>query len=169
MKIKFLVLPFLLLVCLKSDISFAVNTPTTSHANQDIKGPHDYLIGKLLNNDIVLLGERHNQDHQLEMVKSLIARLSKELPATMLALVVPNSEQDIINHFFETGDGLERIIFSTHLSNPLYKDLIIAARESGIRILAIDMPPRFKNAQLTRDEYMANSLIAEMERKKQFL
>jgi uncharacterized iron-regulated protein len=136
-----------------------------SYINQNKQNPADYLIGKLSGNDIILLGERHNHDHQLEMVKSFIQRLSKEFPLTILALEISTDEQDRLDYFLETSTGLEKIKFPSHLSNPLYKDLLIMARESCIKVMAIDMPPRlFKNAQMTRDEYMADRLVAEVEK-----
>jgi uncharacterized iron-regulated protein len=99
------------------------------------------------------------------MVKSFIRRLSKELPSTILALEISTDEQKRINYFLDTGTELEKIKFPSHLSNPLYKDLLITARESGIKVLAIDMPPRFfKDAQITRDKYMADRLVAEVEK-----
>jgi uncharacterized iron-regulated protein len=102
-------------------------------------------MSKLRDNDIVLLGEKHNQSHQLKMMKSFIQRLSKELPSVILALEIPTDEQSNINYFLETGTRLERVNFPFHLSNPLYKDLLVAARGSGIKVLAIDMPLRLFN------------------------
>jgi len=65
--------------------------------------------------------------------------------------------------------GLERINFPYHLSKPLYKDLIITARESGIKVLVIDMHPRlFKNAKMTRDEFMAERLAEIEETNKEY-
>jgi uncharacterized iron-regulated protein len=164
MKTKLLALILIFIIYLKGNMSLADDSTLISYINQNKQNPLDYLMSKLRDNDIVLLGEKHKQDHQIEMVRSIIKRLSKELPSTILALEIPTDEQNTINHFLETGTGLEKIKLPLHLSNPLYKDLIVTARKSGIRVLAIDMPPRlFKNAQMTRDEYMANTLITEIE------
>lgn len=180
MKTKLLVLILIFLVCFNQlvtcpnrdrlylagvNISLADDNSLISYINQNKQDPTDYLIIQLRNNDIILLGERHNQDHQLEMVKSFIQKLSKELPSTILALEVSTDEQDRLDYFMETGTGLEEIKFPSHLLNPLYKDLLITARESGIKVMAIDMPPRlFNNAQITRDEYMADRLVAEADK-----
>ena len=165
MKAKSLVLILILLVYFKGNTSLADDSTLISYVNQNKQNPTDYLVSKLRDNDIILLGERHNHSHQLEMVKSFIQRLSKELPSTILALEISTDEQNRINCFLKTGTGLEEIKFPSHLSNPLYKDLLITARESGIKVLAIDMPPRFfKDVQITRDEYMADRLVAEVEK-----
>ncbi len=173
MKTKLLVLIPILLVCLNrpeslvlagANTSLANDSTLISYVNQNKQNPTYYLMSKLRDNDVILLGERHNHSHQLEMVKSFIRRLSEELPSTILALEISSDEQNTINYFLETGTGLEEIKFPPHLSNPLYKNLLITARESGIKVLAIDMPPRvFKNTKITRDEYMANTLTAEIE------
>jgi uncharacterized iron-regulated protein len=174
MKTKLLVLISILLVCLNrperlvlagANTSLADNSTLISYVNQTKQNPADYLMSKLRDNDIILLGERHNHSHQLEMVKSFIRRLSKELPSTILALEISTDEQKRINCFLDTGTGLEKIKFPSHLVNPLYKDLLFTARESGIKILAIDMPPRvFKHTKITRDEYMADRLVTEVEK-----
>lgn len=135
-----------------------------SYINENKKEPLDYLVSKLKDNDIVLLGERHNQNHQLEMLEDFIQRRSIELPPTILALEISTDEQNRVNHFLETGLGLEEIRFPSHLSNSLYRGLIVAAKESGLEIKCIDMPSRlFKHTEITRDEYMANTLIAKKE------
>ncbi len=165
MKAKLLTLILILLVCFKANTSLADNGTLISYVNQTKQNPADYFMSKLRDNDIILLGERHNHSHQLEMVKSFIRRLSEELPSTILALEISTDEQKRINCFLDTGTGLEKIKFPSHLSNPLYKDLLITARESGIKVLAIDMPPRFfKDVQITRDKYMADRLVAEVEK-----
>ncbi len=173
MKAKLLVLISILLVCLNqpeslvqagANTSLANDSTLISYVNQNKQNPTDYLVSKLRDNDVILLGERHNQGHQLKMVNSFIQRLSKEHPSTILALEISTDEQNRVDYFLETGTGLEEIKFPSYLSNPLYKDLLITARESGIKVLAIDMPPRvFKHTKITRDEYMANTLIAEIE------
>jgi uncharacterized iron-regulated protein len=165
MKTKLLVLILIFIIYIKGNMSLADDSTLISYINQNKQNPLDYLMSKLRDNDIVLLGEKHNQDHQIEMVRSFIKRLSKELPSTILALEIPTDEQSNINHFLETGTGLEKIKLPSHWSNPSYKDLLITARESGIKVLIIDMPPRlFKQARISRDEYMVNTLITEIEK-----
>ncbi len=76
MKVKLLVLSLILLVCLKVSTSLANDSTLISYVNQNKQNPTDYLMSKLRDNDVILLGERHNQGHQLEMVNSFIQRLS---------------------------------------------------------------------------------------------
>ncbi len=119
-KLQFLVL--LIIILLISNTGLANDSILESHITQNKQNPIDYLLNKLKNNDVVLLGEKHNQSHQLEMVIKLIQRLPKELPSTILTLEIPTDEQGSINHFLETGTGLERINFPYHLSNHFYME-----------------------------------------------
>ncbi len=148
-KLQFSIL--LIVIFLISNICLANDSILEPHITQNKQNPLDYLSSKLRDNDIVLLGEKHNQSHQLERVKAFIQRLSKELPSTILALEIPTDEQSNINHYLETGKGFEKIKLPFHLSNPLYMDLIVTSRKSGIRVLAIDMPPQlFKQASMLK-------------------
>ncbi len=121
------------LVLAEVSTSLANDSTLISYVNQNKQNPTDYLMSKLRDNDVILLGERHNQGHQLEMVNSFIQRLSKVHPSTILALEISTDEQNRVDYFLETGTGLEEIKFSSHLSSTLYKDLLITARESGKR------------------------------------
>ncbi len=116
-KIKLLVLILILLAYFKGNTSLADDDTLKAYVNENKQNPLNYLISKLRDNDIVLLGEKHNQSHQLEMMKSFIERLPKELPSTILALEIPTDEQNNINYFLETSTGLEEVSFPSYLSN----------------------------------------------------
>ncbi len=52
----------MLLVYIKGNVSLANDDTLISYINQNKQKPVDYLMSKLHDNDIVLLGEKHRQD-----------------------------------------------------------------------------------------------------------
>lgn len=71
--------------------------PLYSYINKNKHYPINYLIEKVKDNDIVLLGEKHNQTHQLKMVISFIKGRHNEMPSTILALEIPTDKQNRID------------------------------------------------------------------------
>jgi hypothetical protein len=79
-----------------------------SAASDDLTPPTDYLHAKLQQSDIVFLGTKHKTPEILEFIAGLIPSL-KSLGVTHLGLEIPSDQQEKIDSFMGTGNGLDDI------------------------------------------------------------
>ncbi len=139
--------------------------PLTVIAGDDrLYPPSDYIHTKLQQNDIVFLGTRHKQPQILTFIAELIPSL-KGRGVTHIGMEIRSDQQEMIDTFMETGKGLENIQFHIQVDHPDYRQLFDVMRESGGPIpVAIDLPSSMYKGTVSRDEWMARSLLIVLNR-----
>ena len=121
--------------------------------------PTEYLHSKLSNHDIVFLGTKHRQPRILNFIAELIPSL-KELGVTHIGLEIPSDQQENIDTYMKTGNGLQDIQLHPQIDCPAYRNLFIVLRNSGGPApIALDLPKSEYKGDISRDEWMGLSLL----------
>ena len=127
---------------------FAITTP-----------PTEYLHSKLSNHDIVFLGTKHRQPRILNFIAELIPSL-KELGVTHIGLEISSDQQENIDTYMNTGNGLQNIQIVPQIDCPAYKNLFTVLRNSGGPTpIALDLAKSEYKGDISRDEWMSMSLL----------
>ena len=135
-----------------------------STASDNLFPPADYIHSKLKQNDIVFLGTTHKKPVILKFIAELIPTLEK-YGVLHVGLEIPSDQQERIDVFMKTGEGLDDIKFHTQIDSPEYRNLFQVFRKSGGPIpVAIDLPRSMYHDTVFRDEWMARSLIIVLNR-----
>jgi len=146
-----------------SMIGLAFLTPAISVGSEPVP-PIGYMQSKLANNDILFLGTRHKQPEILNFLNELIPTLNK-LGVTHLGLEIPSDEQGNIDNFMATGSGLSDIRLHTQVDCPEYRNLFRVLKEAdGPEPVAIDLPYARYDEKISRDEWMAQSLLGVLQK-----
>ena len=125
--------------------------------------PIDYVQSKITENDIVFLGTRHRQPEILYFFTDLIPTL-KNLGITHIGLEIPSDEQDAIDQYISSGNGHSNIQVHTQIDCPEYRKLFQALKKAdGPKPVAIDLPYSEYDGNISRDEWMARSLLKVFE------
>ena len=145
-------------------ISAILFLPALSTAGNNLFPPADYLRSKLQQNDIVFLGTTHKKPEILIFIAELIPTLEK-YDVSHVGLEIPSDQQEKIDVFMKTGNGLEDIELHTQIDSPEYRHLFQVFRKSGGPTpVAIDLPKSMYNGTVSRDEWMARSLLIVLNR-----
>jgi hypothetical protein len=145
-------------------ITFMLFYPAISVASDDLFPPTDYLHSKLQQNDIVFLGTTHKKPEILGFIAELIPTLEK-YGVSHVGLEIPSDQQEKIDSFVKTGEGLDDINLHTQIDCPEYRNLFRVIRKSGGPIpVAIDLPSSMYKGTVSRDEWMARSLLIVLNR-----
>ncbi|MDB4303392.1 hypothetical protein N9934_01195 [Desulfosarcina sp.] len=132
-------------------------------ARDQLFPPADYLRSKLQKNDIVFLGTTHKKPEILSFIAALIPSM-KGLGVSHIGLEIPSDQQEKINAFMLTGKGLDEIQFHAQIDCPEYRHLFEVLRKSGGPTpVAIDSPYSVHGGDISRDEWMARSVLAVFE------
>jgi len=99
--------------------------------------PTKLLTQLMTNNRVVAVGEVHSpaseeREHGREIIEAL-----KAGGATHLAVEMPLNVQPVLNQFMATGQ-LDRSKLPEKLRSQSYVDVLIAAKENGMQIVAVD-------------------------------
>ena len=138
--------------------------PAISAAGDELFPPADYLHSKLQQNDIVFLGTTHKKPEILGFIAELIPTLEK-YGVSHVGLEIPSDQQEKIDVFMKTGEGLDDIKLHTQIDSPEYRHLFQVFRKSGGPIpVAIDLPSSMYKGTVSRDEWMARSLLIVLNR-----
>ncbi len=125
------------------------------------KHPQSYVIEKLKSHDIVFLGTTHKKEAILKFVTGLIPQLY-ETGTTYLALEISSDQQNKIDSFIQTGNGLNDIELHPQIDCPEYRSLFTTIRslsQSKIpAVVALDLPKSMYQGEINRDEWMADSI-----------
>ena len=133
-------------------------------ASDELFPPADYLRSKLQQNDIVFLGTTHKKPEIMGFIAELIPTLEK-YRVSHVALEISSDQQEKIDIFMKTGNGLDDIKLHTQIDSPEYRHLFQVFRNSGGPIpVAIDLPSSMYNETVSRDEWMARSLLIVLNR-----
>ena len=126
--------------------------------------PVEYIHSKLQQNDIVFLGTTHRNPEILEFIDELIPSLNG-LDVSHVAMEIPSDQQEKIDVFMKTGEGLDAIQLNAQIDSPEYRHLFQVFRKSGGPIpVAIDLPSSMYKGNVSRDEWMARSLLIVLNR-----
>ena len=119
--------------------------PALSTASDNLIPPADYIRSKLKQNDIVFLGTTHKKPDILGFIAELIPTL-KSIGVTHVGLEIRSDQQEKIDAFMRTGNGLDDIKLHTQIDSPEYRHLFQVFRKSGGPIpVAIDLPSSMYN------------------------
>jgi len=133
-------------------------------ASDNLFPPTDYIYSKLKQNDIVFLGTIHKKPGILEFIAELIPTLKKH-GVSHIGLEIPSDQQEKIDAFILTGKGLDDIQLHTQIDCPEYRHLCHVIRKSDGPIpVAIDLPSSMYKENVSRDEWMARSLLIVLNR-----
>ena len=139
---------------------FSIHMPVLSSAGDDFVPPTDYVRSKLQQNDIVFLGTTHRKPKILHFIAELIPGL-KEVGVTHIGMEIPSDQQEKIDHFMKTGDGLDNVQFHSQIDHPDYRYMFQVFRMNrGLKPIAIDFPHSKFKGKISRDEWMARSILA---------
>jgi uncharacterized iron-regulated protein len=137
--------------------------PAFSAASDDLFLPSDYLHAKLQRNDIVFLGTKHKTPEILGFIAELIPSL-KGLGVTHQGLEIPSDQQEKIDAFMRTGDGLDDIRLHAPIDCPEYRHLFQVLRKSGRPSpVALDLPFSMYQGDVSRDEWIAGKLLTVLQ------
>jgi hypothetical protein len=129
-----------------------------------------YILNKLADHDIVLMGTTHRQPAILELMSRIGPQL-RHAGVTHLALEISSDQQARLDRFLATGAALASIRIPVAIDCPAYRRLLGALQriESGRRpkVVAIDLPKAAYNGKISRDEYMAGMLATIMQNQPQ--
>ena len=88
----------------------------------------------------------------------------KDNGVTHLGVEIPSDQQARIDIFMKTGNGLDDVQFHVQVDHPDYRNLFHVLRKSGDPIpVAIDLPYSMHGGAISRDEWMARSILAVFE------
>ncbi len=132
-----------------------------------LKHPQLYIIERLKSHDIVFLGTTHKKDAILKFVAGLIPHLH-ETGATHLGLEICSDQQDKIDSFIQTGNGLDKIKVHPLIDCAEYRNLFTTTRSLDKRKrpapVALDLPKSMYQGEINRDEWMARSIVKIFDR-----
>ncbi len=138
-----------------------ISIAQVSHADDYYTDTISYTLKKFETNDIVLLGTSHKQPPILNFISNLIPELH-HADVSHICLEIPSDQQEKINSYLVTGDGLSDIQIWSTIDCPEYRLILDNIRklppDKKITPIAIDLPEsRFKE-DISRDEYMAQRI-----------
>jgi uncharacterized iron-regulated protein len=140
-------------------LSFIITSMAYAEHPTIHKDPHTYVLQKLKSNDIVFLGTTHKRKPLLEFISELLPLLH-ETGATHLGVEIASDQQERIDKFIVTGEGLGSIKIHPQIDCPDYRSLLASihsiGRDKRPAVIALDKP---YGVTVSRDEYMAGSII----------
>jgi hypothetical protein len=123
--------------------------------------PHSFVLEKIRNHDITFLGTTHRCPPVLSLVSSLIPELHK-VGVTYILFEIASDQQDKLDYFLQTGEGLNDIILWPSIDCPEYRNLfsIIQNLPPAEKIIpvCIDLPISKLGGDINRDQWMAQSI-----------
>ena len=96
--------------------------PTIFAAGDVLFPPADYIHSKLQQNDIVFLGTTHKKPEILNFIAELIPTLEKS-GVSHVGLEIPSDQQEKIDVFMKTGDGLDDIDLHAQIDSQKYRQM----------------------------------------------
>lgn len=139
--------------------------------------PKTALVSAMKNSEVLMLGEYHETPNKMrDLGKEIIPNLTRA-GATHFAIEVDSRFQPDLDEFMQTGTFTDDfkahlIRYATLLDSPDYYDLLAKARDSGLKLIAVDKPrdpppppppgqpftSEHMKANRGRDKYMAKQI-----------
>ena len=137
-----------------------IGSPVMSFASDKLHPPMAYLHSKIERTDILFLGTTHRRPEILAFMADVIPSL-KRLKVSHIGLEIASDQQTKIDFFMKTGTGLDEIQLHRQIDCPQYRQLFKVLRKSGGPIpIAIDLPYAMHSGDVSRDQYMSQTLLA---------
>ena len=156
-------MPTLRLIWLLFTVAILFPPAISVTAGDNLSPPSDYIHSKLRQNDIVILETPHQKPESLSFMADLIPLKGRGM--SHIGLEIPSDQQEKIDVFMKTGQGLDDIKLHTQIDSPEYRRLFQVFRKSGGPIpVAIDLPSSMYKGTVSRDEWMARSLLIVLNR-----
>lgn len=139
---------------------FTMASPANGSGYQ-IQDARAYTLEKLAAHDIVFMGTTHKQPAVLAFVSDILPQLY-EAGITHIAIEVASDQQDRIDRYIASGEGLAEIELHQAIECPHYRQLFVILRKidpsQRPQVVAIDLPVHQFNDSVSRDAYMAGML-----------
>jgi uncharacterized iron-regulated protein len=152
----FIILLSLVFTSIVSGSDYEVNTNAQS-----------YILKKLKTHHIVFLGTTHKKPAILQFLSELIPALH-DAGVTHIGLEIAFDQQTKIDNFIQTGKKLANIQIHPLIDCPGYRNLLakLATIDSNIRpkIIALDLPTSKYRVKISRDKWMAGSIMKVFEK-----
>jgi len=100
--------------------------------------PESVLPKLMLETRVLGLGEMHSFPNPQRELGSVVMKDLRDAGATHIAIEAGSDKQDMLNKFMEPGGKLDVGAMPTMLQDQPYINLLNAAKESGIKIIAVD-------------------------------
>jgi hypothetical protein len=113
-----------------------------------------YVIQKLAESDIVLLGTTHKKPAILHFIVDLIPRL-KDTGVTHVGIEMPTDHQDDLTSYLNIGTGLMNLYVHPQIDCPEYRNVLKAFHRLGTAerpsVVALDLPKSKYDQKISRD------------------
>ncbi len=119
--------------------------------------PGSFLISKLRDHDIVLLGANHSRNSSLEIVCDILPPVSR-LGVRFVGLEIASDQQSALDAYIRQGTGLHDIEISPIIACPEYRNFLECIRSADLRPVALDLPRSMWPTSWRRDEWMAEKI-----------
>jgi len=116
--------------------------------------PISFVLDKVAQHDVVLLGTTHQQPKILNFISTLIPQLYQS-GITHIGLEIASDQQNRLDRFMKTGTGLSEIRIFQGIDCPEYRQLIEVVRKNRLLPVALDLPKSMWRGNFTRDQWMA--------------
>jgi hypothetical protein len=139
--------------------------------SQSEKEPEPELVKAMKESRVLAIGEVHHGGGP-ENLRELAAGLMNQLAgagATHLVLEMPSTNQKAVEKFLSTGiyDPADPDVYHHPdfdlLTNKAYQDLLLAARNAGLTVLAVDLPDYTSRGMDERNKAMAAGMKAVLQ------
>ncbi len=131
------------------------------YANQLGLSPVDYLASRAAENRLIMIGTRHRDRDIHQMIIRALPRLTRETGINTIFMEIASDQQPAIDDFSDGAGDLARIRVWDILDSPSYSAILLAARDLGIRIVAIDKPDGLAG---TRDQWMSRTICEYLDK-----
>lgn len=102
--------------------------------------PVDYLVKKAQEHRVLLIGTHHKDPLIHNIIISALPVLVREAQIDTIFVEIPIDQQDTINSFMEGSAPVDAICMWEGIACPTYLNILLAARNLGLDIVAIDQP-----------------------------
>lgn len=123
----------------------------------DVHDPCCFVIDKLKNNNVVLLGTVHQRPAILGFISKLIPKLS-DAGVTHIGLEIASDQQPNIDRFMKQESPLADIEIFPIIDCPEYRCLFEVIRNHGVETVALDLPFSMWESGYTRDNWIAKNI-----------
>ena len=129
-----------------------------SHAQTNVEA---YVLEKLECNDLVFLGEVHKKPELIRTAAGMLPYLH-DAGVTHIAFEIASDQQYAVDHYIDSGEGLNDIRLHRQIDCPQYRNLFALLRSLDATRrpipVAIDLPASQYHGPVSRNEYMAECL-----------
>jgi hypothetical protein len=125
--------------------------------------PRSFLISKLGENDVVLLGANHGRNGSLGIACDILPLLSR-VGVRSIGLEIATDQQPALDAFINDGTGLHEIDISPIIACPEYRTIPDCIRKARLQPVALDLPRSLWQSNRRRDEWMAENIAGFLRR-----